>query len=163
VGRVLILMGSDSDWATMKKAAETLESFGISYEVHISSAHRTPARTIALVQNFRGECIIVGAGAAAHLGGVVAAHTVKPVIAVPLNATSLGGFDSLLSTVQMPSGIPVATMAIDGAKNAALFAISILGTHEPSLASRLEEYRRTMASEVEKKDLSLQKQEQKGA
>jgi len=153
---VLILMGSDSDWPVMKKAAETLSEFGVSYEAHVSSAHRTPERTVPLVTGFRGACIIVGAGAAAHLGGVVAAHTVKPVIAVPLNATGLGGLDALLSTAQMPSGIPVASMAIDGAKNAALFAVSILACSDKDLAARLAAYRASMAREVEAKDARLQ-------
>ncbi|HSA33868.1 MAG TPA: 5-(carboxyamino)imidazole ribonucleotide mutase [bacterium] len=153
---VLILMGSDSDWPVMKKAAETLSEFGVSYEAHVSSAHRTPERTVSLVTGFRGACIIVGAGAAAHLGGVVAAHTVKPVIAVPLNATGLGGLDALLSTAQMPSGIPVASMAIDGAKNAALFAVSILACSDKDLAARLAAYRASMAREVEAKDARLQ-------
>lgn len=153
---VLILMGSDSDWPIMKKAAETLAEFGVSYEAHVSSAHRTPARTISFVAGFRGACIIVGAGAAAHLGGVVAAHTVKPVIAVPLNATALSGIDALLSTAQMPSGIPVATMAIDGAKNAALFALAILACSDKDLAVRLDAYRATMAQEIEAKDARLQ-------
>jgi 5-(carboxyamino)imidazole ribonucleotide mutase len=154
--RVLILMGSDSDWKIMEKAAETLRAFSVPFTVHVSSAHRTPERTFNFVKSFAGDCIIVGAGAAAHLGGVVAAHTVKPVIAVPLNATPLSGLDALLSTVQMPSGIPVATMAIDGAKNAALFAISIIGTHDARLRGSLEEFRCSMANEVEKKDQVLQ-------
>ncbi|HNT27526.1 MAG TPA: 5-(carboxyamino)imidazole ribonucleotide mutase [bacterium] len=153
---VLILMGSDSDWPVMKKAADILSEFGVIYEAHVSSAHRTPERTVALVTGFCGACIIVGAGAAAHLGGVVAAHTVKPVIAVPLNATGLGGLDALLSTAQMPSGIPVASMAIDGAKNAALFAVSILACSDKDLADRLAVYRVTMAREVKAKDARLQ-------
>lgn len=153
---VLILMGSDSDWPIMKKAADTLAEFGVSYEAHVSSAHRTPARTVALVTAFPGACIIVGAGAAAHLGGVVAAHTVKPVIAVPLNATALAGIDALLSTAQMPAGIPVATMAIDGAKNAALFAISIIACADKDLSARLAAYRVAMTQEIEAKDARLQ-------
>ncbi|HOW52213.1 MAG TPA: 5-(carboxyamino)imidazole ribonucleotide mutase [bacterium] len=155
--KVLILMGSDSDWTVMKKAADTLTDFGISFEAHVSSAHRTPEKTMMLVHNFTGECIIVGAGAAAHLGGVVAAHTVRPVIAVPLNATALNGLDALLATVQMPSGIPVATMAIDGAKNAALFALSILAVSDEQLRSRLEKYRDAMTKEIDAKDQNLQK------
>ncbi len=157
MAQVLILMGSDSDWNIMKKATETLSSFGVSYDVHISSAHRTPHRTVSLVEQFTGECIIVGAGAAAHLAGVVAAHTIKPVIAVPLNASGLGGLDALLSSVQMPSGIPVAVMAVDGAKNAALFALSLLALRDPHLQARLEQFRQDLASEVEKKDALLQK------
>lgn len=154
---VLILMGSDSDWTIMKKAADTLKEFGVTFEAHVSSAHRTPERTLALVKGFTGACIIVGAGAAAHLGGVVAAHTVKPVVAVPLNSTPLAGLDALLATVQMPAGIPVATMAVDGSKNAALFALSIIATGDQSLRARLEDYRVKMAAEVEAKDSKLQK------
>lgn len=154
---VLILMGSDSDWNIMKKATDTLKEFSVPYEAHVSSAHRTPEKTMKLVREFSGACIIVGAGAAAHLGGVVAAHTVKPVIAVPLNATALNGLDALLATVQMPAGIPVATMAIDGAKNAALFALSVLAVSDKKLFSQLEEYRRAMTAEVETKDAKLQK------
>ncbi len=157
MAQVLVLMGSDNDWNIMKKAIETLSSLGVSCEVHISSAHRSPARTIALVKNFTGDCIVVGAGAAAHLGGVVAAHTIKPVIAVPINATGIGGLDALLSTVQMPAGIPVAGMAIDGAKNAALFAAEILAVRDTGLRDRLERLRQEMAAEVEKKDSDLQK------
>jgi 5-(carboxyamino)imidazole ribonucleotide mutase len=149
-------MGSDSDWKTMQKAAETLKEFGVPFDVHVSSAHRTPDKTRAIVDSFDGACIIVGAGAAAHLGGVVAAHTVRPVIAVPLNATPLGGLDALLSTVQMPSGIPVASMAVDGAKNAALFAVSVIAVSDPALYEKLLAYRRSMSAEVEKKDQKLQ-------
>lgn len=154
---VLILMGSDSDWLVMKKAADTLTEFSVPFEAHVSSAHRTPEKTMELVRNFSGSCIVVGAGAAAHLGGVVAAHTVKPVIAVPLNATALSGLDALLATVQMPSGIPVAAMAIDGAKNAALFALSILALSDERIRMQLNEYRHAMTAEVEAKDTKLQK------
>jgi len=119
--KVLILMGSDSDWNVMKKSAVVLKEFGVDFEVRVSSAHRTPAKTVELIEKFDGDCFIVGAGAAAHLAGVVAAHTIKPVIAVPINATALNGIDALYSTVMMPSGISVATMAVDGSKNAALF------------------------------------------
>jgi len=149
-------MGSDSDWLVMKKAAETLLSFGVPFEAHVSSTHRSPDRTSSLVKSFSGDCIIVGAGAAAHLGGVVASYTVKPIIAVPINASALNGLDALLATVQMPSGVPVATMAVDGAKNAALFAISILALTDPSLQGQLAAYRHSLAEDVKKKDLSLQ-------
>ena len=108
----------------------------IDFDVRVSSAHRTPEKTIDLVNRFEGECIIVGAGAAAHLAGVVAAHTIKPVIAVPINATALNGVDALYATVMMPSGIPVATMAIDGSKNAALFALSIMSLKDPELSKK---------------------------
>ncbi|OPY60003.1 MAG: N5-carboxyaminoimidazole ribonucleotide mutase [Pelotomaculum sp. PtaU1.Bin065] len=132
MSKVLILMGSDSDWSVMAAAAEVLGGFGVGYEAHVASAHRTPERTAKLAASAReaGFCaVICGAGAAAHLAGVVAAHTTLPVLGVPLSATSLGGLDALLATVQMPAGVPVATFAIGeaGARNAALFAVQLLG------------------------------------
>lgn len=154
--KVMILMGSDSDWSVMKKAAEVLKEFGVEFEAHVSSAHRTPAKTIGLVENFDGACFIIGAGAAAHLAGVVAAHTVKPVIGVPINATPLKGEDALYSTVQMPSGIPVASMAIDGAKNAALFALQIISVSDREIREKLVESRKAMVAEVNRKDEKLQ-------
>jgi 5-(carboxyamino)imidazole ribonucleotide mutase len=154
--KVMILMGSDSDWSVMKKAAEVLKEFGVEFEAHVSSAHRTPAKTIGLVENFDGACFIIGAGAAAHLAGVVAAHTVKPVIGVPINATPLNGEDALYSTVQMPSGIPVASMAIDGAKNAALFALQIIAVSDREIREKLIESRKAMVAEVNRKDEKLQ-------
>ena len=154
--RVLILMGSDSDLSVMEEAAKVLEQFHISYEMTVSSAHRTPERTVRLIRNAekRGfQVIIGGAGAAAHLAGVIAAHTVLPVIGVPIDSSPLKGLDALYSTVQMPPGVPVAAMAIGkaGAKNAALFAIQILGIKDPIITSALQDHRKKMASEVLKK------------
>jgi len=154
--KVMIIMGSDSDWDVMKKAVSTLKEFGIDFEVHVSSAHRSPAKTIELVKNFDGTCFIVGAGAAAHLAGVVAGHTIKPVIAIPINSASLHGVDSLYSTVQMPSGVPVACMAIDGAKNAALFAAQIIAASDEETAAKLLAYKARMIEEIEKKDKRIQ-------
>jgi 5-(carboxyamino)imidazole ribonucleotide mutase len=154
--KVLILMGSDSDWPIMKKAGDILKDFGVEYEVRVSSAHRTPEKTMKLVKEFDGDCFIIGAGAAAHLAGVVAAHTIKPVIAIPINATPLNGVDALYSTVQMPSGIPVASMAIDGSKNGALFALQIIGTHNENIKQKLLKYKEDMVTAVNKKDDALQ-------
>ena len=149
-------MGSDSDLPVMEEAAKVLEQFHISYEMTVSSAHRTPERTVRLIRNAekRGfQVIIGGAGAAAHLAGVIAAHTVLPVIGVPIDSSPLKGLDALYSTVQMPPGVPVAAMAIGkaGAKNAALFAIQILGVKDPIITSALKDHRKKMASEVLKK------------
>jgi phosphoribosylaminoimidazole carboxylase PurE protein len=154
--RVLILMGSDSDLSVMEEAAKVLEQFHISYEMTVSSAHRTPERTVRLIQNAEKkgfEVIIAGAGAAAHLAGVIAAHTVLPVIGVPIDSSPLKGLDALYSTVQMPPGVPVAAMAIGkaGAKNAAIFAVQILGIKDPIITSALKDHRKKMASEVLKK------------
>lgn len=152
--KVAIIMGSDSDWPILKPAAITLDEFGIEVEILVASAHRTPDKVHSFVASARERgvrAIIAGAGAAAHLPGVVASFTTLPVIGVPVNSTSLGGLDALLSIVQMPSGIPVATMAINGAKNAAIFAAQVLAASNPELDSKLAEHRRTMAEEVEKK------------
>jgi 5-(carboxyamino)imidazole ribonucleotide mutase len=159
--QVLLIMGSDSDLPVMQEAADILSTFGINYEMRISSAHRSPVRTMALASEAaqRGiKIIIAGAGMAAHLAGVVAAKTVLPVIGVPMPGGALNGVDALYSTVQMPAGIPVATMAIGkaGAKNAALFAIQILALNNAQLSSELIEYRARMDSEVEQKDAALQ-------
>ena len=158
---VLILMGSDSDWGVMSEAAIMLERFGIPYEARVSSAHRTPDRTLRIVREAEKKgckIVIAGAGAAAHLAGVVAGHTLLPVIGIPLNATSLQGIDALLATVQMPAGVPVASMAIGkaGATNAALFALQILASGSPEIARQLADYRRKMAQGVETKDERLQ-------
>lgn len=159
--QVLLIMGSDSDLPVMQEAADVLSKFGITYEMRISSAHRSPVRTMALASEAaqRGiKIIIAGAGMAAHLAGVVAAKTVLPVIGVPMPGGALNGVDALYSTVQMPAGIPVATMAIGkaGAKNAALFAIQILALNNVQLSSELIEYRAQMDSDVEQKDAALQ-------
>ncbi len=146
--KVAVLMGSESDRKIMAKTAETLEKYGIEYEMVVTSAHRTPEKTreYARTAEERGmKIIIAGAGAAAHLPGVVAAHTRLPVIGVPLAATSLGGLDALLSIVQMPKGVPVATMAIGeaGAINAAIFAAQILASGDEQPANKLREERST--------------------
>jgi len=143
---VAVLMGSKSDWDTMRHTSETLEKFGVAHECRVLSAHRTPAQTAdyASKSEERGvEVIIAGAGGAAHLAGVVAAHTVLPVFGVPIESASLKGLDSLLSTVQMPGGIPVGTLAIGkpGAINAALLAIAVLASSRPELREKLRAYR----------------------
>ena len=152
--KVAIIMGSDSDLPVMEPALKTLAEFGISYEVVVASAHRTPDRvhTFAATAAERGVGVIIAAaGAAAHLPGVVASFTTLPVIGVPVNSTSLAGLDALLSIVQMPSGIPVATMAINGAKNAAIFAVQVIAAGQPELQEKLKKYREDMAVEVGKK------------
>lgn len=141
-----IVMGSASDWETMKPAAKVLEEFGVPYEAKAMSAHRTPAAVMAWTGAAKGnglKAIIAAAGGAAHLAGVVAAHTTLPVLGVPMPSKHLGGLDSLLSTVQMPKGIPVATLAIGeaGAANAALFAVAILALSDDSIDKKLQEFR----------------------
>ena len=153
--KVGIVMGSTSDLPVMANAVEMLKKFGIEFELTIASAHRTPrlAREYAASARERGiSVIIAGAGAAAHLAGVLAAETTLPVIGVPLASSPLGGFDSLLSMVQMPMGVPVATMAVGpaGAANAGIMAVQILAVREPKLADELALYRTTMAEEVER-------------
>ncbi|MDR1701343.1 MAG: 5-(carboxyamino)imidazole ribonucleotide mutase [Sporomusaceae bacterium] len=156
--KVAIIMGSDSDWPKMEAAAKTLTDLGIATEVVVASAHRTPAKVheFASTAPERGvKVIIAAAGAAAHLAGVVASQTTLPVIGVPVNSTALNGMDALLSIAQMPAGIPVATMAIDGAKNAALFAAQILAVNNAALTAKLARHRQQMAAEVEKKGAAL--------
>jgi len=160
--KVLIVMGSDSDLPVMEETGKVLKQFNIPYEITVSSAHRTPERTVKLVRNAEKkgvEIIIAGAGAAAHLAGVIASHTLLPVIGVPLDSSPLKGIDALYSTVQMPPGIPVATMAIGsaGAKNAAIFAVQILSIKDPIIASSLKDYRKKMASDVLKKAKGVEK------
>ena len=157
---VSVVMGSDSDFAVMEEAVKVLDSFGISCEVFLTSAHRSPKRTTSFAEGAaaRGvRVLIVWAGAAAHLAGVIAAHTPLPVIGVPLDATSLRGMDALLATVQMPGGIPVAAMAIGkaGAKNAALLAVRILALAEESLGEKLRSYHEDIIREIEKKQKNL--------
>jgi 5-(carboxyamino)imidazole ribonucleotide mutase len=157
--RVAVLMGSDSDWEVMQGAVARLKAFGIGCEVHVMSAHRTPARVSEYVSGGAARGIgvfIAAAGAAAHLAGVVAAHTTRPVIGVPLNATALNGLDALLATVQMPSGVPVATVAVGGAENAGILAAQILAVGDPALAAKLDEFKRDMAAKVTDKDAKLQ-------
>ena len=151
MAQVSIVMGSDSDMPVMAKAAEILDKFGISYEMRIISAHRMPDTFFEYAQTAeeRGvKVIIAGAGMAAHLPGMCAALFPMPVIGIPMHTTSLGGRDSLYSIVQMPSGIPVATVAINGAKNAALVAVSILALHDEALALALEDFRRRQTETV---------------
>ena len=157
-----IVMGSDSDLEVMKGAALSLESFGIPYEMSIASAHRSPGRTASYAKaaSARGlEVIIAGAGGAAHLAGVLASHTTLPVIGVPIPSSTLGGMDSLLSTVQMPAGIAVATMAIGkaGARNAGIMAAQILAIKYPGIRDRLQEHRNRLEREVAEKDESIRK------
>jgi len=149
---VAVIMGSSSDWETMKHAVEVLERFAVPHERHVLSAHRTPAETTAFASGAEAkgiEVIIAGAGGAAHLAGVVAAHTVVPVLGVPIQS-ALQGLDSLLSTVQMPGGIPVGTLAIGkaGATNAALLAVAILSNSRPDLRAKLHAYREEQAEKV---------------
>lgn len=153
-------MGSDSDWPVMKKALEVLRKFGVGFEARVASAHRTTEQALELAKKAHEvgySVIIAGAGAAAHLPGVLAAVTPLPVIGVPINGTALQGVDALYAMVQMPSGIPVATVAIDGAKNAALLAVQILSVKENKLRQQLIEYKRKMAAEVKAKDEKIQK------
>ena len=149
--KVAIIMGSNSDWPILEPAEKVLKEFGVEVEVMVASAHRTPdlVHDFAAIARQRGvEVIIAAAGAAAHLGGVIASYTTLPIIGIPINATPLNGMDALFSFVQMPSGIPVATMAINGAKNAALFAVEILAVKYPELVEKLAENRKQMAKEV---------------
>ena len=152
--KVAVIMGSDSDFPILKPATELLKDFGIERDVIVASAHRTPDKVREYVLNAQKEGIdafIVAAGAAAHLAGVVASFTVAPVIGVPINATPMNGMDALLSTVQMPSGIPVATMAVNGAKNAAIFAAEIFAVKDENIRKKLTEYREKMKADVAKK------------
>ena len=157
---VAILMGSDSDYPIMEEACKSLEKLGVSYEVLVASAHRTPEKTQKYVRSAKKKGIkvfIAGAGGAAHLAGVIAAETTLPVIGVPIASTPLNGLDSILAIAQMPGGIPVATMSIGkwGAKNAGLLAAQILGVSDAGLTTKLQKYKRDMAQEVEKKDKRL--------
>jgi len=159
MAQVLVIMGSDSDLEIMKPAVDMLKKFGVTGSIHISSAHRTPHETINLAENADAngvKVIIAGAGGAAHLPGVIAACTVLPVIGVPVKTSTLSGVDSLYSIVQMPSGIPVATVAINGSANAALLAIEIMALADPELKSRLIAYRQELAEQVKGKDARLQ-------
>ncbi len=157
--KVAVIMGSDSDWPTVKSAVTTLRDFGVECEVRVMSAHRTPDAAAdfskSAIDNGFGV-IISAAGKAAHLGGVLAAHTTLPVIGIPIKSSTLDGLDALLATVQMPSGIPVATVAIDGAANAAILAVQMLALSDESLAQKLSEYKQKMAAGVAEKDRALQ-------
>jgi len=152
---VAIIMGSDSDFDVMSQAGEILKEFGVEYDIFVASAHRTPNDVFSYVSKARGngiKVIIAGAGGAAHLPGVCAAFTTLPVIGVPIQTKSLGGLDSLLSIVQMPSGVPVATVAINGAKNAGLLALQILSISDNNLARRLEDYKTKLAEDSRSKN-----------
>ncbi len=156
-----ILMGSDSDWPKIRAAKTALDEFDVPCEVHVMSAHRTPAavQDYATTARQRGVCVIIAAaGGAAHLAGVVAAHTTLPVIGLPVPTPELGGLDSLLSTVQMPGDVPVASMAVGmgGARNAGLFAVQILAVADITLAAKLAEFKQTLADKVAAKDARLQ-------
>ena len=157
---VAIIMGSDSDLPVMQDAASILDDFGISYELTIVSAHRTPERMVAYAQSAveRGlKVIIAGAGGAAHLPGMVAALTPLPVIGVPVKSKLMDGLDSLLSIAQMPPGIPVATVAVNGARNAGLLAASILGCHDPSIRQKIVDYKENLRQEVTEKAERLER------
>ncbi len=157
---VAIVMGSESDLPQVKPASEMLDQLGIPHEMHIASAHRTPDRAIALAQDARRRrlrVIIAAAGGAAHLAGVLAAHTTLPVIGLPIASGPLAGLDALLATVQMPNGVPVATVAISGARNAALLAAEILAIEDLGLAQRLTDLREGMAQRVDEADERLKK------
>jgi 5-(carboxyamino)imidazole ribonucleotide mutase len=149
--KVAIIMGSASDWDVMSPCCATLEQFGIPYEKRVLSAHRNPGPLADYIKSLPEsgcQIIIAGAGGAAHLPGVIAAYTALPVIGVPVKSKALSGLDSLLSIVQMPSGIPVATMAIDGSKNAALYAVSILALQDQHLAQQLQQFRQEQSDKV---------------
>jgi 5-(carboxyamino)imidazole ribonucleotide mutase len=151
MNKVAVIMGSASDWDVMAPACTTLEEFGIPYEKKVLSAHRNPgplADYVKAAESNGFSIIIAGAGGAAHLPGVIAALTTLPVIGVPVKSKALNGLDSLLSIVQMPSGIPVATMAIDGAKNAALYAVGILALGDEGLSAKLQEFRKQQSDKV---------------
>ena len=156
--KIGIVMGSDSDMPVVSKAIDTLKEFEVPYEVHIYSAHRTPQEAKAFAQGARANgfgAIIAAAGKAAHLAGAIAANTTLPVIGIPVKSSTLDGLDALLSTVQMPSGIPVATVAIDGAANAALLAAQMLAIEDEALALKLSEQRKANAQKVLEKDAAI--------
>jgi phosphoribosylamine--glycine ligase len=160
--KVLIVMGSDSDLPVMEGASSLLKEFKIPYDITVASAHRSPERTVKLTKDAEKkgvDVIIAGAGSAAHLAGVIAAHTILPVIGVPIDSSALNGIDALFSTVQMPPGIPVATMAVGkpGAKNSAIFAAQILSIKDQRIAKRLKTYKKKMAEEVLAKAKRLKK------
>ena len=157
--KVAIIMGSDSDFPVVKNAAAALKDYGIEYECHVMSAHRSPEMAAEYAKNAKANgfgVIICAAGMAAHLAGVVAAHTTLPVIGIPCKGANFDGLDALLATVQMPSGIPVATVAVDGAKNAAILAAQMLALSDEGLAKRLEDDKRKMLDGVIAKDKAMQ-------
>jgi len=157
---VLIVMGSDSDLSVMREAGDILDEFGVGYDLRISSAHRSPKKTVDIVEKASRsgfKVIIAGAGAAAHLAGVIAAHTTLPVIGVPIDSSPFRGTDALLSTLQMPAGIPVATMAVGraGARNAGILAVQILALSDSVLRTKLRRYKTKLAKGVEEKEKKL--------
>lgn len=157
--KIGIIMGSDSDLPVVEKAMTTLDEFGVPYEVHVYSAHRTPAQVKDFTEHARENgfgAIIAAAGKAAHLAGSIAASTTLPVIGIPVKSSTLDGLDALLSTVQMPGGIPVATVAIDGAQNAALLAIQMLGIEDAELAAKLSAQRKEAAEKVLSKNKAIE-------
>ena len=159
--KVAVLMGSDSDWPVVKGACAQLKEFGIPYEAHIMSAHRSPVQVADFSKHARQNgfgVIICAAGMAAHLAGAVAANTTLPVIGIPMKGGAMDGLDALLATVQMPSGIPVATVAVNGAKNAAVLAAQILAVADSALADRLDAVREDMAVRIAEKDAALQRE-----
>ena len=159
--KIGIVMGSDSDLPVVQKAIDTLKQFGVPVEVHVYSAHRTPAEAKEFAQNARANgigAIIAAAGMAAHLAGAIAANTTLPVIGIPVKSSNLDGIDALLSTVQMPSGIPVATVAINGAVNAALLSIQMLAVEDETLAQKLQDKRRADAAKVLTKNAAIEAQ-----
>lgn len=156
--KVAVIMGSDSDWPVVKGACAQLQEFGIPYEAHILSAHRTPAAAAEFARGARQNgfgVLICAAGMAAHLAGAFAANTTLPVIGIPMKGGALDGLDALLATVQMPSGFPVATVALNGAKNAAYLAVAILAVADESLAEKLEQFRADTAAAIAKKDAAI--------
>ena len=163
--KAAIIMGSKSDYAVVERAEKIFDSFGVEYTTRIISAHRTPSAAEAFSKNAEGEgieIIIAAAGKAAHLGGVIAANTPLPVIGLPVKSSTLDGLDSLLSIVQMPKGIPVATVAIDGAENAALLAVQILSIKYPGLREAMRKYKADMEQEIIKLDEDFQSEKKKG-
>lgn len=159
MGKVAVIMGSDSDLGVVEKGLKVLKEFGVEYEARVISAHRTPRQAEEFARNAKAngfEVIIAAAGKAAHLGGVLAAMTTLPVIGIPIKTSLMGGMDSLLSIVQMPKGIPVATVAVDGAENAALLAIQMMALKDKDLDKKLEDYKVKMEEEVVEKDKNLQ-------
>lgn len=157
--KVAVIMGSDSDWPVVKAACAQLDAFGIPYEAHILSAHRTPAQAAEFAKNARANgfgVLICAAGMAAHLAGAFAGNSTLPVIGIPMKGGAMDGLDALLSTVQMPSGIPVATVAVGGAKNAAVLAAQILAVSDDVLAAKLDAAREEMAGQIAEKEAKLQ-------
>lgn len=157
--KVAVIMGSDSDFPALKGAFQVLKSFEVPFEAHVFSAHRTPEQAVCFAKAARDNgfgVILSAAGKAAHLGGVLAAHTTLPIVGIPMKSSTLDGLDALLSTVQMPKGVPVATVAIDGADNAALLAIQMLAIADEALADKLIAYKAKMESDVLAKDAKIQ-------